>query len=392
MPPSTALSASSRRMPPLAESVSPEKILVRGVNWLGDAVMTIPAVERLREAKPHAEIVIATPEKIAALWQNSPLVNSVISLPRASSVFAVGREIRRHRFDQSVIFPNSPRAALESFLGRVHDRIGYRSRWRRWLLTKPVEPEPGFIRMRKKSLAEIKRLVAGDSHLVVIPAQAHQMHHYLRLVAMLGASAEPLRPRIWIAETEVASFIEKFGLRSDSRNANRWFGMNPGAEYGPAKRWPWERFATTALRIHQKTGGRWLIFGGKGDVELAGQIEQGIRRGSSAETAVALNLAGRTSLRELCVGLKVCSAVLTNDTGPMHLAAAVGTNVVALFGSTAPGLTGPGLPGDNKHILLQADVPCAPCFLPECPIDFRCMKSLDEEAVVAAMLGTALEC
>ena len=160
------------------------------------------------------------------------------------------------------------------------------------------------------------------------------------------------------------------------------FGLNPGAEYGPAKRWPVEKFIAAAKEIQQQTNCVWLLFGGKNDAALDRQIESAIRNPQSA----ILNLAGKTSLRELMALLKLCRVLLTNDTGPMHVAAALGTPVVVPFGSTSPELTGPGLPGDARNHLLKSDAPCSPCFLRECPIDFRCMNGISVERVVEAVL------
>ena len=159
--------------------------------------------------------------------------------------------------------------------------------------------------------------------------------------------------------------------------------MNPGAEYGPAKRWPVEKFIAAASEIQKRTNCIWLIFGGKADAAIANRIESAIR---AIRTSAIRNLAGKTSLRELMALLKLCRVLLTNDSGPMHVAAALGTPVVVPFGSTSPELTGPGLPGDPRHRLLKSDAPCSPCFLRECPIDFRCMNGISVERVVEAVL------
>jgi heptosyltransferase-2 len=160
------------------------------------------------------------------------------------------------------------------------------------------------------------------------------------------------------------------------------FGLNPGAEYGPAKRWPVERFIAAAREIQKQTNCVWLIFGSKDDKAIAEQIQSAIGNRQSA----IFNFAGRTSLRELIALLKLCRVLLTNDSGPMHVAAALGTPVVAPFGSTSPELTGPGLPGDLRHRLLKSDAPCSPCFLRECPIDLRCMNGISAERVVEAVV------
>jgi len=234
--------------------------------------------------------------------------------------------------------------------------------------------------MRKRTLAEIRELIAGGRRsAVAYRPTAHQMYEYLHLMATLGASAAPHSPQLFVTQEEVNGAMDKFDLRGISRPI---FGLNAGAEYGPAKRWPVEKFITAAQAIQKRTNCAWLIFGGKNDAPLAGQIESAIRHSSF----VIRNVSGQTSLRELMALLKLCRVLLTNDTGPMHVAAALGTSVVVPFGSTSPELTGPGLPGDPRHRLLKADVPCSPCFLRECPIDFRCMNGISAESVVAAVL------
>ena len=140
-----------------------------------------------------------------------------------------------------------------------------------------------------------------------------------------------------------------------------------------------ENFAAVAREVSRKIENCvWLAFGGAGDWKLCDAIAQ---RASSR----VVNLAGKTSLRQLMALLKLCRLVLTNDTGPMHVAAALGTEVIVPFGSTSPGLTGPGLPGDPRHQLLQSVVPCSPCFRRKCPIDFRCMTGISPGRVIEAI-------
>jgi heptosyltransferase-2 len=186
-------------------------------------------------------------------------------------------------------------------------------------------------------------------------------------------------PQLFVAPAEVAAARQKFGLEN---NARLVLGLNAGAEYGPAKRWPAERFMAAARQVQAQTHCVWLLFGGKNDAVTAAQIESALGPGPAV-----INVAGRTSLRELMALLQCCRVLLTNDTGPMHVAAAVGTPVVVPFGSTSPELTGPGLPGDARHQLLKSGAPCAPCFLRECPIDFRCLNGISVERVVAAVMS-----
>ncbi len=366
----------------------PTRILVRGVNWLGDAVMTTPALLRLREVHPQAHLALLTHEKLAGLWPHHPAIDSVITFANGDSVWSIARRLRAEQFQTALILPNSTRSALEVWLARIPHRLGYGGAGRNWLLTQVIPPRGEAVAMRKRSVAEIQqRIQSPPVNVATIPGRAHHLHHYLHLAAALGASAEPLPPLIQVTELEVAEVRRRFGLDRDSRPL---FGLNPGAEYGPAKRWPREKFVSAAIELQQLTNCRWIIFGGPADAELAAGIAAEILfaagHRSPAVADPVLNLAGQTSLRELCAALKVCPVLLTNDTGPMHVAASVGTPVVAPFGSTSPELTGPGFPGDDRHQLLTAPTPCAPCFLRRCPIDFRCLNGLGVERVVAAVL------
>ena len=368
---------------------SAPRILVRGTNWLGDAVMTTPALLRLREKFPDAHITLLTPEKLRDLWTNHPAVNETIPFASGESVFLAGKKLRAGKYDLALVFPNSPRSALEVWLARIPQRIGCARPWRNWFLTNAVPARAEAVKMQKRSVAEINSLISGGLQPVnhpntgqrpVPPSNAHQLHEYLHLVAALGANPEPLPPQLFVAPGEIEAVKNKFGLGEIERPI---FGLNPGEEYGPAKRWPVEKFIAAAREIQRRTNCTWVTFGGKGDVAISNQIESAMASPPSANW----NLAGKTSLRELMALLKICRVLLTNDSGPMHVAAALGTPVVVPFGSTSPELTGPGLPGDAWHRLLKSDAPCSPCFLRECPIDFRCLNGISVERVVEAVLS-----
>jgi len=378
---------------PQSSILNPRRILVRGTNWLGDAVMTTPALLRLREKFPNAHIALLTPDKLRELWLHHPAVNETISFAPGESIFAIGKKLRAGKFDVGLVLPNSPRSAIETWLAGIPKRIGYTRPWRNFLLTQAIAPHAGSVKMRKRSVAEIKKLVAAtQSGAGFQPASenkiagkmpaplsiAHQIHEYLHLATALGANPEPLAPQLFVSLEEIEAAKKKFGL---DKISNPIFGLNPGAEYGPAKRWPVEKFITAAREIQKRTNCVWVLFGGKNDRPLTAQIESAIRNPQSA----IFNLAGKTCVGELRALLKVCRVLLTNDTGPMHVAAALGTPVVVPFGSTSPELTGPGLPGDPRHRLLKSDAPCSPCFLRECPIDFRCMNGISVERVVEAV-------
>jgi heptosyltransferase-2 len=366
-----------------------EKILVRGVNWLGDAVMTTPALQRLREAKPDAHVTLLTHAKLRDLWLHHPAVDSVLTFESGETVFTVARRLRTGQFTAALVLPNSPRSALETFIARIPCRIGLSRPWRNFLLTDRIQPRGGTVEMHKRTLAEIQELnSAGSLHpRRDIPVSAHHLYQYLQLAAALGANPEPVQPRVEVTQHEVIAIRERFGLSADS--GTLLFGLNPGAEYGTAKRWPRERFVAAAIELQRRTKCHWWIFGGKADEPLASSIAAEIAAAKACPPGSVQNLAGQTSLRELCAALKACAVVITNDTGPMHVAAAVGTPVVVPFGSTSPELTGPGLPGDPRHRLLKAHVACSPCFLRECPIDFRCMNGISTVDVVKAAMEFA---
>lgn len=380
----------------------PRHLLVRGVNWLGDAVMTTPALRRLRERFPDARITLLTHQKLCDLWQHHPAINNLITFSPNENPWTVGRRLGAEDFDTALILPNSPRSALEPWFARIPCRVGYARSWRTWLLTHPVPSRPGHFAMRKLSAAEVGQRVkqppppSGPGANVPPGPQAHQLHEYLYLGTAFGADPAPIAPQLSVTPAEVQAATRKFSLVTNATSSAQLLvlGLNAGAEYGPAKRWPAERFAAAAFEVQRLTGCQWLIFGGPGDKDLAGTVTAAIqdRQRSGQPGALApLNLAGKTTLRELMALLKLCRVLLTNDTGPMHVAAALDTAVVVPFGSTSPELTGPGLPGDNRHRCLRAPVPCAPCFRPDCPIDLRCMTGTSVESVVQAVVKAAVE-
>lgn len=360
--------------------MSSERLLIRGVNWLGDAVMSTPALLQLRRALPGARIALVTAAKLQGIWEGHPALDELIVFGPEESLWRVAGRIRAGRFDRALILPNSPRSALECWLAGIPVRIGYRRPWRNFFLTERVDPRRDIVPMRKKTPAEVKAAVSRGGPRETFPASSHHMLEYLHLASKLGASDAPVAPEVHVSDDERKAMQASIS-GSGAPETLPWVGLNPGAEYGPAKRWPVDRFVETAVQAAALHPCRFLIFGGTGDVALAAELQAGLER----RDAVVRNLAGKTSLRQLCAALKCCSVLLTNDTGPMHLAAAVGTRVVVPFGSTSPELTGPGVPGDPRHRFILGNVPCAPCFLRECPIDFRCLLGIDPAPVALAV-------
>ena len=321
-----------------AKDLKPFRILIRSPNWLGDSAITVPAVRAIKAGRPDAHITIAAPEKIASIWKLVPEVDELLPV-HAGSLFSTVNAIRkRPPFDVAILFPNSLRTALEVWLAGVPRRVGFPGHRRSWLLNQivPEEPRRGPIK--------------------------HQVYRYLRVARELGGPDAPPE-------------VRKFLPRVRANGAPAKIGLCPGAEYGPAKRWLPERFAEVAKAVAGERAVQWILFGTAADAE----------RGAVIATALGgecQNRIGQTTLDELASELRECALLLTNDTGTMHLATLIGVPVVAVFGSTEPRLTGPLGTG---HDIIRHQVECSPCFLRECPIDFRCMKAVSVEEVVAAV-------
>jgi len=322
-----------------ARDLKPFRILIRSSNWLGDAVMSVPAVRAIKGGRPDVHVTIAAPDKIAAMWKLIPEVDAIIPLPEGSLLPVVRLLKQQMSFDVAILFPNSLRVAFESWLSGIPRSVGYRGHWRSWLVNqivrKPRKPRP----------------------------PEHHSLRFFRIARECGAETS----NIEFPKLDQTSNIEHQTL----------IGLCPGAEYGPAKRWLPERFAEAATKISTQSSAQWILLGTKNDAAIGEQI-------AAAIGDHCINRIGQTTLDQLIDELRRCSLLLTNDTGTMHLAALLGVPVVAVFGSTEPRLTGPL---GNGHIILRHHVECSPCFLRECPIDFRCMKAISADEVADAVLS-----
>ena len=315
----------------------PFRLLVRSPNWLGDACMAAPAIRAIKAGRPDLHLTILSPEKLASLWREMPEVDEVLGIAAKSSPRKVARMIRASgRYDAAILLPNSVRSALEVWLAKIPRRVGRDiHRGRRFL--NQMMPTP------------------GQTHPVL-----HQSEELLAMVRKLGAPVLPPR-----APRPVPSGPLRVALC-------------PGAEYGPAKRWPLERYRAVMDRISREHDLTWVIVGTAKEAPLGEQLARNF--GGKVE-----NLCGKTTLPQLITELKACTLLLTNDTGTMHLADLLGVPVVAIFGSTEPALTGPSGATVPPHRILRRKVECSPCYLRECPIDFRCMNELTVDMVASAM-------
>ena len=327
-------------LPPAVAPLKPFRILIRGTNWLGDSIISAGAVRAIKRGRPDAHITVAARAKIAPVWKLVPEVDEVLALENRG-LFAVARLLKNQpTFDVAILFPNSLRSALEVWLAGVPRRVGYAGHYRRWLLNQIVPA-----RSRRGPIE-------------------HQVHSYLHIAQDLGANAT--------LETTPTT------AQSPQRTHETVkIGLCPGAEYGPAKRWLPERFAEVASGIAAQRSVQWLLFGTAADSGIGAQIAAQIGDRCT-------NLIGQTTLEQLIAELRECRLLLTNDTGTMHLATLLGVPVVAVFGSTENRLTGPLGPG---HVVVRHHVECSPCFLRECPLDFRCMHAVTAAEVIERVLA-----
>jgi heptosyltransferase-2 len=351
----------------MAQNQILKKILIRVPNWIGDAVMCLPAIESLRALYPGAGITVLAKPWTAPVFENNPCVANILYYNAGgehkgvSSKLRLVSEIKQKRFDLALLFQNAFEAAFMAFLARIPERVGYARDLRTWLLTKPVPFSE-----------EIKK--------------AHHVFYYLNIVKELGG-AFPVEPRPFIRlRKEELDWARGFLGGKGLSNGEPLIGCSPGASFGPAKRWAPGRFSgalETLTRELSASGSAStaLIFGGGDDIEAASLVSEGL----SERGIRHLNLAGKITLRQFMAIAALLKLFITNDSGPMHIAAALGVPTVAVFGSTDPSLTGPI---GNQVRVVAKDLECSPCFERVCGntegVLYECLEAVKGEDVVGA--------
>jgi heptosyltransferase-2 len=333
----------------------PRRLAIRSPNWLGDAIMALPAMGAVRRAFPEANITVAAPASVAPLFRDDTngRPDDVLTIGDRSQETAA---LAAARFDTILLLPNSFRAAWASRRAAIPARWGYATAFRRPLLTRAVARPRGRL---------------------------HQAQYYLELVRGLGLEALPESPRVQPrpeTEARAAAFAAAQGIGTATI-----VGFAPGAAYGHAKRWPPARVADLIVRLTRESGAACVLFGAAGDRAAGREIES-----SLPPDVRAINAIGRTDLRLLAGLVARCAAFVSNDSGAMHLAAALGVPVVAIFGPTDERVTAPlgGPSRAGRHAepeILTRPVFCRPCMLRDCPIDHRCMKQISVDDVFAAV-------
>jgi heptosyltransferase-2 len=333
----------------------PASLLVRATNWLGDAVMTTPALAGLRGAFPGARIALLAKPLVAELFRHHPDVDEVIVYERpgrhegGSGHLRLGWELRRRRFDAALLLQNAFDAALLAFLARIPERAGYPTDGRRLLLSLPVPLTRDIL-------------------------QRHEVEYYLCLLDGLGVPRpEPPVLKLLVTGEEragIASRLASLGLEPGAPIVT----INPGATYGSAKRWYPDRFAAVADALSGEWGAAIVVVGSPAEAPLAGEIEAATRK-------PLINLAGKTTVRELMALLSISAFLVTNDSGPMHIGAALGVPLVAIFGPTDWRRTSPWT---KRAKVVRVEIDCSPCSLRTCDRGHECMLGVTPEMVVDA--------
>jgi lipopolysaccharide heptosyltransferase II len=330
--------------------LKPFEVLIRSPNWLGDACMAIPALRALKMGRPDVRVTVFGPDKLEKLWLSLPEVDAYIGKVGREGLLEASKRIRKSKIEYAVgiLFTNSTRSTLEFWLAGIPRLVGHRG-YLRSLLLNQISPES--------------------------PNGVRPLHHsdkYLQIVTDAGAVVHNTR--------EFKSTSSQIGGQGGDSRPLR-LGICAGAEYGPAKRWPTERFAEAANMISERLKpiqSEWFLFGAPGETAMGETLSARLR-------VPHQNRVGKTSLSELISELQTCDLLLTNDTGTMHLAAALGVRTVSIFGSTEPSLTGPI---GNKHHILRHHVPCSPCFKRECPLGhYDCMTGIGVDQVTEVVIG-----
>jgi len=332
------------------------RIIVRATNWVGDVVMCMPALDTLRINFPESHIAVLVRPWVAPLFEKHPGVDEILPYPKGrgfskdfAEVLRVIRLIRSLKFDLAVLFQNAFEAALLAYLGGVPLRVGYNTDGRRLLLSHAVIRDEEILK-------------------------EHQVEYYLAILRAMGWMAPTMEPHLHVGEKEAGAIG---GLLSSHGVTEGDFlvGLGAGAIFGPAKRWPVERFAAIGDWSCGRWGAKVVLVGSEKDGATCSDL-------SRAMKYEVLNLCGKTSLGEAMALIRRCRIFVSNDSGLMHVAAALGVPTVAIFGSTDPIATGPR----GRHArIVKHDLACSPCLKPECRIGYRCLLSVQADEVWEVM-------
>lgn len=338
-----------------------EKTLIIGPSWVGDMVMSQSLYKRLKEQSPDMQIDVMAPAWCKPILERMPEVRQAIEMPLGHGETnllkrrALGKAMRGH-YDRAYILPNSAKSALIPWFANIPVRVGWKGEMRYGLLND--------LRANKESFQFMVERYVALAH----PKETMQDS------SSLGGLLTLPKPQLSIDAATQQATLDKFALTT---NSGLIIGLCPGAEFGPAKQWPVEHYAQVAEFVVKKGQQIWLFGSGK-DRDTCENIKQSIPTQYHAQVH---NLAGKTSLIEAVDLLAACDSVISNDSGLMHVAAAVGCHVIGVYGSTSPDYTPPLA---DKVNIVHTDIACRPCFQRECPLGhLKCLTSLQPSKVIA---------
>lgn len=319
------------------------KIVIRAPNWIGDSILSLPAIETIAHNFPDSELWIAARSWGQDLFSQQAGIAGIITLPdtlnRKTLPDAAAR-LKQHKFDIAILFTNSFASALLFYWARIPERWGCGRDGRRFLLTRAVEG----------------RATGGDPH---------QVHYYLNIASRLDLKPIPPRLNLMLSPEEVAWGQQTLAVYATVPE-QKIIVLNPGGYYGSAKRWPASRFADLAARLQEHYNALIVIIGTAAESALGEEVSSGLSKNK-------VDLTGKTDLRQLAGILAASDLCITNDSGPMHMANALHTPVVAIFGPTFPAVTHPF---QAPSACLHKEVVCWPCSYRDCPFDHRCMLQI----------------
>jgi heptosyltransferase II len=356
-----------------------ERVVVRGANWVGDAVMTVPALRELRRVLPGAHVTLATRAWAEGIFEGADFVDDLLIIKgeRGGAAWREAREWRARRFDLALLFPNAFAPALVSALARVPARVGYATEGRGFLLTHALSV-PAWRGQRHEVfyylnlVAELERLLAGSSSVVIEELRTGFDECVPHVGVERGEPRVGTGPRLSLEVSEQRRELARGLLREHGVDLERpLVALCPGSTNSRAKRWPAERFAALADLLAERAGADVLLVGAGAELDVSEEVARLARRRPFV-------LTGKTELSQTAALLAVSDLLVTNDTGPAHVAAAVGCPVVVIFGPTNPITT---RPFSALADVVRRPPDCAPCMLRDCPIDHRCMTAITAEEV-----------
>ncbi len=326
-----------------------KRILIRATNWIGDSIMSLPALVETKRNFPEAHISVLLRPWVKPIFESHPCVDEIIVYDKKRDksrnlleLARIIRMLRNRQFDMAILFQNAFEAALIAFFSGIRIRLGLDTDGRRFLLSHPVKRR----------------------------THQHHVENYLDILRGIGIRTKETEPVLYIKDrhiSEAEMILKECGIETDKP----LIGLAPGAMYGPAKRWPARYFATIGDWAVKRWGAKVVIMGSRKEMDICANVNALMKED-------AINLCGKTDLGVSMGIIKRCNMLVSNDSGLMHIAAALGVATIAIFGSTDPAATGPR----GAHFrIIRHDIPCSPCFRRECPYDLQCLYSVTPDQV-----------